>query len=143
MADFTKKDAAELKRLNRKLFGGKGTRKEVLRALDLRRQKLAAADQAGADDPLAALISAVDMLVENGLCESGHGSVIEDNARAAITEARGWRNRIQELEAINVDFLGAMVEARAEISRLNNAAGFTVFNPAATDLIDASINTGE
>ena len=36
---LTKKEHAELKRLNRKLFGGKGTRKEVLRALELKRKQ--------------------------------------------------------------------------------------------------------
>lgn len=37
---LTKKEAAELKRLNRKIIiGGRGTRKEVLRALDLKRKQ--------------------------------------------------------------------------------------------------------
>lgn len=36
---LTKKEQAELRRLTRKLLGGKGTRKEVDRALELRRKK--------------------------------------------------------------------------------------------------------
>ena len=35
---LTNKESAEFARLNKKLFGGKGTRKEVLRALDLKRK---------------------------------------------------------------------------------------------------------
>jgi len=33
----------------------------------------------------------------------------------------------------------ALREARAEINRLNEAAGETVFNPAATSLVDSSL----
>jgi len=33
----------------------------------------------------------------------------------------------------------ALREARAEISRLNEAAGEAVFNPAATSLVDSSL----
>ena len=45
---LTKKEAAELKKLNRLiLVSGRGTRKQVLRAMDLRRQDIAAkAEQA-------------------------------------------------------------------------------------------------
>lgn len=34
---LTKKEAAEKRRLDRKIFGGRATRKEALRALELRR----------------------------------------------------------------------------------------------------------
>lgn len=33
----------------------------------------------------------------------------------------------------------ALREARAEITRINKAAGKTIFNPAATQLIDAAL----
>jgi hypothetical protein len=38
MTTLTKKEADEKRRLDRKIFGGKATRKEVLRALDLKRK---------------------------------------------------------------------------------------------------------
>lgn len=37
----------------------------------------------------------------------------------------------------------ALAEARHEITRLNRAAGETVFNPAATQAIDAAIESLE
>jgi hypothetical protein len=37
------------------------------------------------------------------------------------------------------DILAAVIEARAEISRINRAAGETRFNPAATAGLDAII----
>lgn len=36
--------------------------------------------------------------------------------------------------------LAALAEVRAEITRLNKAAGETVFNPAATQLLEAVID---
>lgn len=41
--------------------------------------------------------------------------------------------------AAGPDMLEALVECRAEISRINAAAGETRFNPAATALVDAAI----
>ena len=39
------------------------------------------------------------------------------------------------------DLLTDLMEVRSEISRVNDAAGKTVFNPAATDALNATIRT--
>ena len=40
---------------------------------------------------------------------------------------------------LTAEMLEALLEVRHEISRLNQTAGETVFNPAATMLVDAAI----
>jgi len=42
MTTWTKKDAADLKRLDRKIGNGKATRVDALRAIDLKRKRAAA-----------------------------------------------------------------------------------------------------
>jgi hypothetical protein len=39
----------------------------------------------------------------------------------------------------STDLLAALEECRAEITRINRAAGETVFNPAVTQMVDAAL----
>tara|TARA_R100000458_G_C8252381_1_gene229055 strand:+ start:1190 stop:1402 length:213 start_codon:yes stop_codon:yes gene_type:complete len=55
----------------------------------------------------------------------------------ALEDSEGMANA--RLIAAAPELLEALLEARHEISRLNKAAGETVFNPAATELADAAI----
>lgn len=82
----------------------------------------------------------------------------KDVIHAAIINARDWEERAavdgeltprQTREVLLAviemrdQMLEALRECRPEITRLNASAGETVFNPSATELIDAAIAKAE
>lgn len=64
-------------------------------------------------------------------------------ANASLTTDFAAMARRFQLADAGEDMLAALVECRAEISRINAAAGETRFNPAATTLVDAAIAKAE
>lgn len=87
---------------------------------------------------------------EPGLWTVGHyapnGDWYPRSDHESPEEAAEWVGRLnghKDEQAVKDAMLAALREVRPEISRLNRAAGETVFNPAATDMVDAAIALAE